>query len=175
MVTHIAALAAICCSLSLEPAGSAHLDPPGKSAGQAPNFLLKAPDGRSHQLQHYRGKVVLVNFWASWCPPCIAEMPGMQRLADRMADRPFALLAVNVGESAFRVAKFLALIGVDFTTLLDESGETFRTWGGKALPTSYVLDGVGRVRYVAYGKVDWDDEDIVAALSALAAEAAADP
>jgi peroxiredoxin len=142
------------------PSNGGQLSPYTEPGAEAPAFTLKAPDGEPHRLKDYRGKVVLVNFWASWCPPCLAEMPGMQRLANRMPAETFQILAVNVGESAFRVAKFMKLIGVHFTALLDDKGEVFEAWGGSIYPTSFVLDGEGRIRYFVYGPLDWDSEAV---------------
>jgi len=70
---------------------------------QSPALSLQNLGGKSHDLNDYRGQVVLVNFWASWCPPCIKEMPGMQQLQERLADQPFVILPVNVGEQKYRV------------------------------------------------------------------------
>ena len=133
----------------------------------APGFTLQDRAGQTHRLEDYRGKVVLVNFWATWCPPCIAELPSMQRLADRMADQPFEVLAINVEESAFRVWKFMQMVGVRFTVLLDEKRETFEAWGGSVFPTSYLVDKEGNIRYAAYGPLEWDSEEAMARLDSL--------
>ena len=126
----------------------------------APVFTLKAIDGKPHRLDDYRGKVVLLNFWASWCPPCLAELPSIQRLADRMASEAFDILLINVGESPFKVAKFLRLSSVRLTSLLDPEGEAFRAWGANIYPTSFILDTEGRVRYRALGPIEWDGEEV---------------
>jgi len=133
----------------------------------APGFELKALDGTTHRLDDYRGKVVLLNFWASWCPPCLAELPGIQRLADQLADEPFQVLLINVAESPFRVAKFMKLVGVRLLSLLDPDGATFRAWGGSIYPTSFILDAEGRIRYRALGPLEWDGDEAVAAVRDL--------
>ena len=143
------------------------LSPYPESDSWSPSFTLKALDGKTHRLEDYRGKVVLVNFWASWCPPCLAELPGMQRLADQMTDNAFEILLVNVGESSFRVAKIMKLIGVSLPALLDHKGETFQAWGGSIYPTSFILDTEGKIRYVAYGPLEWGDEGVVATVMDL--------
>lgn len=142
---------------------------PYTNQDSVPAFTLKALDGKPHRLEDYRGKVVVVNFWATWCPPCLAELPSMQRLADRMAAEAFEILIINVGESPFRVSKFMKLIGVRLTALLDDKGENFKAWGGTIYPTSFVLDREGQFRYVAYGPLEWDGEDVVATLRDLLA------
>ena len=143
------------------------LSPYTEQDSPAPAFTLKGLDGKPHRLEDYRGKVVLVNFWATWCPPCLAELPSMQRLSDRMAADAFEILAINVRESPFRVSKFMKLMGVRLTALLDDKGEIFQAWGGNIYPTSFVLDREGRIRYVAYGPLEWDGEDVVATLLGL--------
>ena len=133
----------------------------------APGFELKALDGKLHRLEDYRGKVVLLNFWASWCPPCLVELPSMQRLAVRFAEEPFAVILINVGESPFKIAKFLQMLGVRLTALVDPERETFRAWGGSIFPTSYILDAEGRVRYTVVGPLEWDGDEAAAAVQNL--------
>lgn len=130
---------------------------------------LNLPDlaGRQHNIDAYRGQVVLVNFWASWCPPCVVEMPDMQRLATAFKDRPFSLLAVNFKESRATVWRLRKLLKVDFTTLLDSTGATSKAWDVQIYPTSYLIDTEGRIRYVAYGSVDWDSEAIIQRIETL--------
>jgi thiol-disulfide isomerase/thioredoxin len=126
-----------------------------------PDFTLKGLDGTTHRLEDHRGSVLLVNFWASWCSPCVTELPSMQRLAERLSAEPFELILVNVGESSFRVAKFMQLLGIRLPVLLDREGETFKAWGANVYPTSFILDHTGKIRYLARGPLAWDDEAIV--------------
>ena len=157
--------------LPLAPATARELKP--WSGGATPPLALPDLDGRMHRLEDYRGKVVLVNFWATWCPPCVHEMPSMQRLKERMAGKPFAILAVDMGESEFQVREFLKQVPVDFTILMDGDGATLKTWRVRAFPTSYVVDAEGRIRYGLFGAKEWDDADAVAKITALMAEAGA--
>ena len=143
------------------------LSPSAEGELAAPGFTLEALGGKSHRLADYRGKVVLMNFWASWCPPCLAELPGIQRLADRLEGEAFAVLLVNVGESPFRVSKLLEQTGVGLTSLLDVRGETFKAWGGEVYPTSFVMDTKGAVRYVAQGPLVWDSGEVMGTVSDL--------
>jgi thiol-disulfide isomerase/thioredoxin len=147
--------------------GSAGELQPYEEQSQAPALDLSDLAGRQHNLDSYRGQVVLVNFWASWCPPCLMEMPSMQRLATALRDRPFRLLAVNVRESRAKAWKFTKLLKVTFTTLLDSTGEAAEAWDVQIYPTSYLIDADGRIRYVAYGPVDWDSDDIIQRIEAL--------
>ena len=143
---------------------------PYEERDESPALNLPDLAGRQHNLDSYRGQVVLVNFWASWCTPCLIEMPSMQRLATALRDRPFRLLAVNVRESRAKAWKFLKLLKVTFTTLLDSTGEAAEAWDVQIYPTSYVIDADGRMRYVAYGAVDWDSDDIIQRIEALMPE-----
>ena len=140
---------------------------PYEERAEPPALALPDMGGRPHTLDSYRGQVVLVNFWASWCTPCLMEMPSMQRLATALKDRPFRLLAVNVKESSSKVWKFMKLLNVTFTTLLDSKGEAAEAWDVQIYPTSYLIDADGRMRYVAYGPVDWDSDDIIERIEAL--------
>jgi len=123
---------------------------------------LALPDlaGNQQTLSEQRGKVVLVNFWATWCSPCLIEMPDMQRLMAAMVNRPFTILAVNVKESGAKVWRFKNLLGVNFTTLLDSTGAVARDWDVQVYPTSFLVDPEGIIRYAAYGLVDWDAGEI---------------
>ena len=131
---------------------------------------LSLPDlaGQQRNLDEFAGKVLLVNFWASWCRPCIEEVPGIQRLMEAMADAPFAVVGVNVGESERRVQANVKRLRMDFPILLDKDSAAFKGWGANVLPTAYVLDGRGRVRYVGRGPIEWDRVDIVEMLRQLA-------
>ncbi len=139
------------------------------SVSAAPPVELRLPDldGRELGLNELRGKVVLVNFWASWCTPCLEEMPSIQRLAERMSGRPFAVIGVNVAESGLRVGAMVERMGIRFPVLLDPDSAVFDEWGATVLPTTYVLDGEGRVRYVGRGPLEWDADEINDLLTGL--------
>ena len=135
-----------------------------------PAFSLPDTRGEMHQLADYQGKVVLVNFWASWCPPCIKEIPSLQRLQKQLADRPFEILTVNVGEQRYRVWKFAKLINLDLPVLLDTDSKTFTAWEASVLPTSYLLDTRGQVRYRVIADLEWDTPAVKAVIDELLAE-----
>jgi thiol-disulfide isomerase/thioredoxin len=139
-------------------------------AGATPELNLADTRGEVHRLEDYRGKVVLVNFWASWCPPCIKEMPGLQQLQAKLADRPFSILAVNVGEKRYEVWKFTKLVEFTLPTPLDMHKRTFNAWQATVLPTSFLLDTRGRIRYRVQGDLEWDDSTVVALIEELLAE-----
>lgn len=127
--------------------------------GNNKSFTLSDLKEKQHSLADYQGKVVLVNFWASWCPPCIYEMPALQRLKQHFADRPFEILAINVGEKKYRVRKFSKLINLDLPVLLDTGSETFNEWGVKTLPTSFLIDTKGNVVHRVLGNPGWENDD----------------
>jgi thiol-disulfide isomerase/thioredoxin len=136
----------------------------------APALNLPALAGGQLDLAQMRGRVVLVNFWAVWCPPCRKEMPSMARLADRLAGRPFTLLGVNVGESPEEIQAFLKEVPVNFPIALDAEGARLKPWQVFAFPTSYVVDKRGRIRLGLFGSIEWDSPEAVARLEALLAE-----
>ena len=149
----VAALTTTCWCSALVAAGEL-----SSTTGAAP-VRLRLPDltGRQRGLDDFRGKVVLVNFWASWCTPCVTEMPSIQRLAATLEGEPFAVVGVNVSESKLRVRTMAQRLGLDFPILLDEEGETFKSWGATILPTTYVLDRDGVPRFVGRGPLAWDE------------------
>ena len=97
-------------------------------------------------------------------------MPTIRRLSEAMADQPFAVVGVNVGEGQRRVRSAAGRLGIAFPVLLDRDSATFKAWGADVLPTAYVLDGIGRVHYIARGPLVWDRGDIIEELKHLAAE-----
>jgi thiol-disulfide isomerase/thioredoxin len=134
---------------------------------KTPLLSLRDLAGRTHALADYRGKVVLVNFWATWCEPCREEMPSMQRLRERLAGRPFAILAVNYGESEIRAADFVKRSAFDLTVLLDPGQAAARAWRVRILPASVLVGPDGRARYAVIGEIDWMSRDAVATVERL--------
>jgi peroxiredoxin len=136
-------------------------------ANAAAPLELQDVDGKLHRLADYRGKVVLVNFWATWCVPCREEMPSMQALRDSLQGRPFEVLAVNVGEGARAARGFGEKMALRFPLLLDADTTTTRAWGARVLPANFVVDPDGRIRYSHLGALDWAREDVKAQLERL--------
>ena len=131
------------------------------SGGKTPPLELADSDGRTRSLTEWRGKTVVVNFWATWCEPCRDEMPSLERLRKRMGDRPFDVVAVNVGETPERVARFTRDVPVSFPILYDRERETARLWTVRGYPTSYVIGPEGRIRYYYVGELDWASDEVV--------------
>lgn len=153
-------------------AGGSHTGSRLAPWGEGATPALALPDlaGRAHALPQYRGKVVVLNFWATWCEPCRDEMPSLQRLGRHLAGQPFAILAVNHGESGARVADFAKRLALDFPMLLDPDQDAPRAWRVRVLPASFVVDREGRVRYRVVGEIDWMSREIVEAVTRLVSE-----
>ncbi|MCC6175999.1 MAG: TlpA family protein disulfide reductase [Chloroflexi bacterium] len=131
------------------PAPSA---PVSADIGQpAPPLTLPLAGGGDVDLASYRGQVVLVNFWATWCPPCKAEMPDLERVYQRHRDRGFAVLAVDLQEKDEDVLAFLREMQVSYPSAIDRTGEAARAWRATGLPTSFLIDRDGIIRDVRLG------------------------
>ncbi|CAA6803327.1 MAG: Unknown protein [uncultured Thiotrichaceae bacterium] len=136
----------------------------------APDFTRTSHTGEQYRLSDYRGKVVVLNFWATWCPPCVREIPSLGRLQAAFPKTDLVVLSVDVGESKADVAKFLAKIPADFPVLLDEEGLSVNDWNVQAFPTTYVIDQQGIIRLAYYGGLEWDDENVIRQLTHMVAE-----
>jgi len=137
------------------------------SGAETPSLALNDLSGRPHALADYRGRVVLVNFWATWCEPCRAEMASMQRLQERFAGRPFTVLLVNHGETRMRVGDFVRREALAFSVLLDPNQDASRTWRVRALPSSFLIGADSRVRYAVIGEMDWASQESADSIEAL--------
>lgn len=137
------------------------------TGGNTPRLVLRDLQGANHDLASYRGKVVLINFWATWCEPCRDEMPAMQQLKRKLAGRPFEVLAVNLAESESKISDFLRRFPLDFTIMLDRNSEARRDWKVKVLPTSFVVAPDGSIRYSVVGEMNWADDFTVSAVLRL--------
>jgi thiol-disulfide isomerase/thioredoxin len=165
----IHALIFACLSLWVTVGQAAGLTPvPGQPA--ALSVSLPALDGAVHDLAQLRGKVVLLNFWATWCPPCRQEMPSMARLQGKLTGMPFRILAVDVAEDRADVEAFLKETRVNFPVLIDGDAATAKRWRVRVMPTSYLIDKQGRLRYVLTGGAEWDEGDALAKVQGLLAE-----
>ncbi len=132
---------------------------------RAPEFRLSALDGKQEGLADYRGKVVMVHFWATWCPPCVEELPALERMYRSLAGKDFELLAVSVDEGgAEAVASFLQRNRLTLPVLLDPGGSVAKSYGTFKFPETYLLDRSGIVRYKVIGPADWSNPANVKAI-----------
>jgi thiol-disulfide isomerase/thioredoxin len=162
---YVRALVPIVCALAATEAGGNSLV---RGDGRiAPSLALVDMHGASHDLKAQRGKVVLVNFWATWCEPCREEMPSIQRLRERLAGKPFAVFMVNVDEPDARVRRFIAESRLDLPVLLDRNKRATRAWSVKVLPATFLIGPDGRVRYRLVGSIDWNDDKVIGIVSDL--------
>jgi peroxiredoxin len=142
----------------------------GRTPRVAPDFAVPDLDGQAVRLSAYRGRVVLVNLWATWCPPCREEMPSMERLHQRLKDKGFVLLAVSEDEGgAAGVRAFVEQMKVTFPVLLDPDGEVGRKYEVWGFPESFLLDRGGRVVERVIGPRDWSSPQQIARIEALLA------
>jgi peroxiredoxin len=127
---------------------------------KAPDFTLKDTNGRSVSLSSHKGKVVLINFWATWCPPCKAEMPSMNKLYNEIKARGFEVIAVSTDNSLSTVKDFLAKNRLDFPVLFDENKTVARQYHVFSMPATFLIDRNGMIVDKFFGEEEWTDPDI---------------
>lgn len=141
--------------------------PPGlmlQNGRPAPDLRLTNMEGEVTDLRDLRGRWVMVHFWATWCGPCRKEMPSLQRMVQRMAPERLHLVLVNTAETDDEVFAFLGLVAPDLNSLMDRDGQVTEKWQPRGLPSSFLIDPKGRVRYLALGGRDWASEPYLAFL-----------
>jgi peroxiredoxin len=144
------------------------IEPIGEGT-RAPDFSLETPEGKRLGLGDFRGRIVFLNFWATWCPSCIQEMPTMEVLHRKFADRGLVVLAVSYRDSAEEARRFVARHGLSFAVLLDRDGEVLQKYGAWALPTTFLVDRDGFLLGKAAGYREWDGEEALALFERLLA------
>lgn len=136
----------------------------------APALKLKDMDDNAYDLSVAQGRWKFVHFWASWCGPCRREMPAIQRMVERMQGLSLEIVLVNTAENEDTVFSFLASVAPDLNSLLDSDGLVTERWKPRGLPSTYLVDPQGNIRYVAIGGRPWDSKDYIDFLSALLAQ-----
>ena len=127
---------------------------------KAPDFTLRDLQGKSIAFSSLKGKVVLLNFWATWCPPCKAEMPAMNRLYHEIKARGFEIIAVSTDNSLSTIRDYLAKNRVDFPILHDEKKSVSKQYRVFSMPTTFLIDRDGTIVEKFYGEYDWTDSDV---------------
>ena len=163
--------AALCCGLFVFLVSAVHAqngrwypeDEP------APALILKTINDEEIDLANLKGRMVIVNFWATWCGPCIAEMPSLQALVARLGEKNVALVGVNFHESPQKIRDFQARYKVQFPLLRDAWQEASAAWKVAVLPTTFIVDANGTLRYRVVGEVDWSSKQAVDRLKAVSA------
>lgn len=136
------------------------------------NFLpypidLKDAANNHYQRKSYEGQITIVNFWATWCPPCVEEIPSLNRLKEKMRGLPFELVSVNYAESAATVTEFLQKVDVNFPVLLDETGQVSIKWNVIAFPSTFIIGPDGKIHYGVNAAILWDSKEVVSTLRKL--------
>lgn len=126
--------------------------PPSPQVGfAAPDFSLATPDGETIALSDLQGQAVLVNFWATWCPPCRAEMPAIQQVYEQYQEQGFTVLAVDLQETEAEVTAFATQLDLSFPILIDPKGQVFSRYQVRALPTTFFVDRNGVIQEITLG------------------------
>jgi cytochrome c biogenesis protein CcmG/thiol:disulfide interchange protein DsbE len=139
---------------------------PSIAGRKAPDFALQL-NGQPKRLADYRGKVVVLDFWASWCPPCVEETPSLNALQARIASRGGVVLGISQDDDDTAYARFLADQNVIFPTFLDPTKKIAATYGSSVFPETYLISRDGKIARKVVGPQDWDNPELVAALDTL--------
>jgi len=131
-------------------------------AGIPVEFELNDADGGPHKLSDFRGKIVFLNFWTTWCPTCRIEMPSMEKLHQQFKNTDFAMVTINLQEPGSRVKEFFKEFKLTFTALMDTRGEVGVMFSINQIPTTYILDKKGRIIGKALGPREWDSRESIA-------------
>ncbi len=134
---------------------------PLKEGTKLVDFELKDLSGKYVSLSDFKGKVVFLNFWATWCGPCRIEMPSMQEVYTLLKHRGFEIVAVNLQESEKTVQKFVDELGLTFTILLDSNGRVGSMYGARSIPTTYIIDREGNVVAGTLGTREWNTQSYI--------------
>ncbi len=154
--TMLVAILALVLASGLIMAGCSSSAPSASAEGTevgklAPDFQLQSLDGQMVSLGDFRGKAVLLNFWATWCGPCRFEMPFLQRVYEERSDQGLVILAVNIGESQSEVKEFMESFDLSFLTVLDTATEVARQYNIRGIPTTFFIDKDGVIQDLKIG------------------------
>ena len=133
----------------------------------AEDFSLIDLDGQAHLLSDYLGKVILVSFWATWCPECIFEMPSLEALSNTLPENQFIILAISVDEKKNLVRPFVERHNLTFPVLLDHDFKAYKKWPVLGLPTSFLIDQRGKIIYSVVGATEWTNPATLSKIRAL--------
>ena len=123
--------------------------------------------GNHFKKTNYQGLVTVVNFWATWCPPCVEEIPSLNRFKEKMSGLPVELISINYAEESQTVADFMKKVKVNFPVLLDEEGAFAKKWGVITFPSTFVIDTQGQIKYGVNAAIEWDDPELIEIIKSL--------
>lgn len=128
---------------------------------------LKNVYGKTIIKDDFRGQVTIINFWATWCPPCVKEIPSLNRLKQKMAGLPFELISINYAEDKKTIRDFMKKVRVEFPVLLDQDGSFAKKWNVITFPSTFVIDKEGKIRYGVNAAIEWDDPELIKKIKSL--------
>lgn len=140
---------------------------PWPASKAVPALKLTDLDGREWTNQSLRGKVVVLNFWATWCEPCRAEMPSLAALAQKHPPEQLVVLAANYQENDIKIRRYLETVKVGFPILLDRNGDAAKAWTNRIFPTTVVIGPDGKPRHIVTGEYDWNGDAAAKLLAPL--------
>ena len=145
-----------------------HRESPGVAIGEAaPDFTLSTLTPGSVLLRNYRRQVVVLNFWATWCPPCVEETPSLENFAEQMRDQGVTVIGISVDQDRMAVQKFVERFHISYLIALDSDQGVANRYGTSKFPETYILDRDGRVAEKLIGAIDWQDPRIVSFVQEL--------
>ena len=162
----LAVAAAVALGVGFAVSRALHSNPDAQGAANAgvpasfAPFTMTDVNGDSRSSSEWKERTLLINFWATWCPPCIEELPSMNRAWSKLEPEGIGMLAINAGEDRFDVESFLGRVPIDFTAVLGGL-DTLPNWSVRALPTTIVIDQTGKVVLEALGPREWDDAELL--------------
>lgn len=142
------------------------LKPYKGSPNPMPISLLDIHD-KNYDIQEYKNRITIVNFWATWCPPCVKEIPSLNNLKKKMKGKPFELISINYAEKPNTIKEFLTMVNVDFPVLLDEEGLVAAKWKVIAFPSTFIIGTDGLIKYGVNAGIEWDTPEIINTLELM--------
>lgn len=128
---------------------------------------LNNAHGKEIVKEKYKGQITIINFWATWCPPCVEEIPSLNRLNKKMKGLPFELISINYAEDKKTILDFMKEVNVEFPVLLDQNGRFSRKWNVITYPSTFVIDKNGNIKYGVNAAIDWDSPEFIAKIKSL--------
>ncbi|MFK5915089.1 MAG: TlpA disulfide reductase family protein [Woeseiaceae bacterium] len=140
-----------------------------KYTGSSSPIAIKLKDayGKDFIKNNFKGQVTIINFWATWCPPCVLEIPSLNRLKNKMEGLPFELISINYAENKKTILEFMKEINVEFPVLLDKDGSFAKRWNIITYPSTFVIDKKGNIKYGVNAAIEWDDPELIKKLKSL--------